>query len=410
MEMKFDYVIPKRLDGDDYITPQRFRQNKDARLYIPQVSAGVTVFSEIPDHVQRMVTPTGMGGKLVYVYNFTDTALCMIDSRNAIVIIEPLQYSGMRDISNLLGTIVVEVVYHNQDKMISKSSEVYLEARRDAFVGLTLGTPTDNMYNSDHAYDTLFTKAAETQRFRYTIPKVAPLLDKYDGAFYLSDIDIVIGEVINPSKIWVHPNSEPTLIAKAAPHGKVGESLDVNVSINDNHHVFGKAFINISGTALEIPVTRDPSQPEGISVWFDVRVAGSKPTFYTFDDKTCPLKIYTNRTDALGNGSPEKVLEQQMLEEKGRIAREKQQYDRDEFERNKRAKIEEEIRKQEELKRQQAQQKREDDRRKEQEKNFDRAERTSFWRKIVIEGTKLIAAVASAAVVVIGLYLKHKAS
>ena len=52
--------------------------------------------------------------------------------KNGIVIIEPLQYSGMCDITNLLGTVMVEVVYHNQDQVISKSSEVYLEARRDA--------------------------------------------------------------------------------------------------------------------------------------------------------------------------------------------------------------------------------------------------------------------------------------
>ena len=408
--MNFEYVIPKRLDAKEYIAPQRFRQNKDARQYSPLVSAGALVFSEIADHVQRMVTPTGVGGKLVYVYNFTDTAICMIDSRNGIVVIEPLQYSGMRDITNLLGTIMVEVVYHNQDQVITKSSEVYLEARRDALVGLSLGAPTDNLYNTDHMYDTIATKASEVQRYRYTISKATTILSDYDGAFYLSDVDIVIGEIRNPSKIWVHPNSESELKAKARPHGKLDQSLDVTVSINDNHHVYDKAFINISGTALEVPVTRNPSQPERISVWFNVQRPGSRPQFYAIDSKECPIRIYTNQTEALGAGSAEKVLEKALLEAKAELARQKQQFERDEFDRNQKRQVEEERRKYEELKRQQEFQEREDERRKEQEKNFDRAERISFWRKVLIEGTKAIAAAASAAVVMIGLYVKHKAS
>ncbi len=408
--MNFEYVIPKRLDAKEYIAPQRFRQNKDARQYSPLVSAGALVFSEIADHVQRMVTPTGVGGKLVYVYNFTDTAICMIDSRNGIVIIEPLQYSGMRDITNLLGTVMVEVVYHNQDQVISKASEVYLEARRDALVGLSLGVPTDNLYNTDHLYDTIATKASEVQRHRYTITKVSEILHRYGGAFYLSDVDIVIGEMRNPSKIWVHPNSESELKAKARPHGKLDESLDVTVCINDNHHVFDKAFINISGTALEVPVTRNPSQPEGISVWFNVQQPGTRPKMYAFDSKECPLKIYTNQTEALGAGSSEKILEKELLEGKAELARQKQEFEKEQFKREQQRQAEDERRKQEDIKRQQEAQEREDARRRQQEKNFDRAERVSFWRKVLIEGTKAIAAAASAAVVIIGLYVKHKAS
>lgn len=408
--MNFEYVIPKRLDAQDYIAPQRFRQNKDSRLYSPIVSAGALVFSEIADHVQRMVTPVGVGGKLVYVYNFTDTAICMIDSRNGIVIIEPLQYSGMRDITNLLGTVMVEVVYHNQDQVISKASEVYLEARRDAFIGLTLGVPTDNLYNTDHMYDTIATKASEIQRHRYTISKVTSLFSNYGGAFYLSDADIVIGEIRNPSKVWVHPNSEPELKAKARPHGKLDQSLDVTVSINDNHHIYDKAFINISGTALEVPVTRNPSQPEGISVWYNVQQPGTSAKLYAIDGKDCPVRIYTNQTEALGAGSAEKILEKELLEGKAELARQKQAFEKEQFMREQQRQAEDERRKQEDLKRQQESQEREDARRKQQEKDYDRAERISFWRKVLIEGTKCIAAAASAAVVMIGLYVKHKAS
>lgn len=408
--MSFEYVIPRRICSADMVKPIHYRQGKDSRMLPPQISAGFTTFSEISDIVQGITTPTGVGGKTIYLYNFTDTALCIVDSSNALIIIEPVEYAGTKDISHLQGSIIVEVVYNNQDRMISKSSEVYLDQRRRALVGLDLGLPAENFYNDDNDFDNIYTKASTNQRFRYTITKPLDVLKKYHGAFYMSDLDIVVGTLHNPKRIWIHPNSDRIVKKKARPRMKQSESLGVEMYINDLHHVYDRAFINISGKVLEVPVLRDPSIPEGSVIWFNVHENNSIPEHYPITDQECPIIFYTNMTDAEAAGNPEKLIERAIMEEKAKLNRDKMQYEREEFERQQRKADEAIKRAKEQAEQEQAARERENQRKKEHDKRTDSFEKVSFWRKMLLEGTKAVAAAATTAALIFTWYLKSKSA
>lgn len=408
--MSFEYVIPKRISSADMVKPIHYRQGKDSRTLPPQISAGFTVFSEISDLVQGITTPSGVGGKTVYMYNFTDTTLCIVDSTNALIIVEPVEYSGTRDISHLQGSIIVEVVYNNQDKKISKPSEVYLDQRRRALVGLDLGIPAENCYNDDSEFETIYDKASTNQRFRYVITKPLDVLKKYHGAFYLSDLDIVIGTTCNPKRVWIHPNSDRLVKKKARPRMKTTESLGVEMYINDLHHVYDRAFINISGKVLEVPVLRDPSIPEGSVIWFNVHDPTCRPEHFDIKCPDCPIIFYTNITDAEAAGNPEKLIERTIMEEKAKLNRDKMQFEREEFERQQR-KTDEAIRRaKEQAQQEQAAREREEKRKREHETRNDKFEKVSFWRKMLLEGTKAVAAAATTAALIFTWYAKSKSA
>lgn len=407
--MSFEYVIPKRISSTDMVKPIHYRQGKDTRLLPPQVSAGFTVFSEVSDFVQGIHTPTGVGGKTIYMYNFTDIPLVIVDSTNAIVIVEPVEYSGTRDISHLQGSIIVEVVYNNQDKMISKSSQVYLDQRRRALVGLDLGTPAENCYNDDNEYEDIYSKASTNQRFRYVITNPLDVLKKHSGAFYMSDLDIVIGTTSNPKRVWIHPKSDRLVKKRARPRMRPTDSLGVEMYINDLHHVYDRAFINISGKVLEVPVLRDPSIPEGSVIWFNVHDPNTPPEHYDINSPECPIKFYTNVTDAEAAGNPEKLIEKAIMEEKAKLNQDKMKFEREEFERQ-RIRNEEAARKaREQAEQDRIARERENERRKENEKRADKFEKVSFWRKMLLEGTKAVAAAATTAALIFTWYAKSKA-
>lgn len=406
--MTFDYVIPSRLEHADMRQPLRFRQQLDVRLPIPSIMVGCVVYSEIADMIQRKSTPVGCGGKTVYLYNFTDTPLCMIDNKNGIIIVEPFVYAGNLEMSDIEGSIVVEVVYNNQDPTLSQSSLKYLNQRRSALVGLELGVPSENIYNDSSSFDTMFTKSNENQRFRYIINNGSEILRKYNGAFYLDDVDIVIGSTRDSSKIWIHPKSDKDVKIKARSRYSEVTSLGLDISINDNHHVFDRAFINIAGRALEVPVTRDPAVDEGVWLWYNVHDPGTAPHRYKLVDS--PLKIYTNITDAISGGSPEKLIEKEILSEKttfqkDKIASEREEHRRaqEENDRKRKAQQEHEAHQQRERERQQ-------EFNRQQQKNNEKYERVSFWRKMLLEGTKAVAAAAATAALIFGWYMKQKKS
>lgn len=406
--MTFDYIIPSRLEQSDMRQPKRFRQQSDVRYPLPSISLGCTVYSDIPDLIQRKSTPIGVGGKTIYLYNFTDISLCMIDSKNAITIVEPFVYAGNQDMSDILGSIIIEVVYNNQDTALSQSSLIYLNQRRSALVGLELGVPSENFYNDSALQDTIFTKANENQRFRYVVDRGSDTIRKYGGAFYLEDLDIVIGNVHDLSKVWIHPKSDIDVKVKARPrHSKV-KSLGIDITINDNQHYYDRAFVNIGGKVLEVPVIRDPSMKEGVWVWYNVHDPGSAPQCYPVEES--PLKVYTNKMDAQSAGSPEKLIEKEILNEKTTLLRDKIKADKQEHDRAK----EEAERRRQQQREQEQQQQRERDRQyqqqQQQQKNNEKFERISFWRKMLLEGTKAVAAAATTAALIFGWYMKQKKS
>lgn len=403
--MTFEYVIPTRLDPADMRKPARFRQLPD-RYLVPHITIGCTVYSDTMDILQQKPSPSGTGGRSVYLYNFTDTPICMIDSKNGIVIVEPFVYAGSQDISDWQGTIVVEVMYNNQDSRLSESSLIYLNQRRYALVGLDLGVPSENLYNDVNDFDNIFTKANENQRHRFVIDNAVSVLNKNGGAFYIEDVDVIIGSTLDKAKIWIHPKSDKNALARARPREPNISALGIDISINDIQHLYDKAFVNLASSVIEIPVTRDPSRVEGVTVWYNVHDPGSSPQIYSFAD--CPLKIFTNKTDAQSVGSPEKILEKEILKEKNNFQREKFDYDKWEALKQK----EENDRKRAHQREQEAQHKRERERQweqqQQQQKNNEKFERISFWRKMLLEGTKAVVAAATTAALIFGWYVKQK--
>jgi hypothetical protein len=322
--MSYRYKIPSSLTHEEVGDAIRFRQGKVYEVNRAQtISSGLNSLSTYLDEFFVQPTPVGCGGKLVYLYNFTDTAISMIDSNNAISIAEPLDYLDRAGEPVFGGCIIVEVIHLNQAGQLSDNSNNYLKHRRAALAGLDLGMPAENCYNDNSRYDSILTKAIENQRMRFVIGDVGELFKKYGGAFFISDADAVITAVTNPELIWIHPRSSHDVKKKARPNIGAVDSLGVDISINDTAHRYERAFINLSGQAIEVPIIRDNSIPDGVTIWSNIYAVGTRPGFYSFDDKTMPMKIYSNTMDAIAGGSVDKLLESALLEQKNALAKEK---------------------------------------------------------------------------------------
>lgn len=408
--MSFEYIIPPEVKNAELAAPYFLSQVAGPNDIRTQLSVGKMHYTEILDRVQCTFTPRGIGGRLVYVYNFTNFPICLIDNTNAITIIDSAYNSNLVPQDGLHGKIIVEVATNNQDQKISQMNDAYLKRRREAFVGMDLGYHGDNCYN-DEAYDnTISAKASQNQRLRFIITDPLALFKDNGGAFYLRDANIVIGMMNDPNKIWLHPDSEKTIKLKARPKMKNTESLGVEVYINDNEHVFDKAFVNVAGEVLEVPVTRNANEPNQISLWFDVHSQGTTPMHYKFDDRNCPVEIYRSRADALSGGSPDKVIDKEILEIKAKLAKEKTEYDQAEFERQRIRAEEQAQRQREELENQRREKEKDQQLKHEQAKYNQKVEKVSFWRKFMVEGVKTVAAVAACVTSAVGLYLKYKAA
>lgn len=405
--MEPQFIVPQRIAPEDMLNPTRTVHGPSDRFLTQAIAAGFITYSDAADFAERRCVATGSGGKTIYAYNFTASPICMVDSNNAIMIIEPIPYAANRDLASIQGSIIIEVVYNNQSQNLSKPCEAYLRHRKAALEGLEFGTVVDQMMNDDLVH-TFVEKASMNLRQRFTITEPDNTFQKYGGAFYVEDLDVVIGSTSNLNRIWIHPRSNPDVLKKARPRSTEVNSLGMEIYINDLRHAYDKAFVNISGKVVEVPVIRDPSMPEGYSIWYNVHEPNSKPQRYPIDGVDCPIKFYTNVTDAQAAGNPERLIEQKILEEKAKLNQSKVDYERDEFERNRR-KVEDELkRRQEQLEEEKRRQEQEAQRRKENEKRQEQLEKVSFWRKMLLEGTKAVAAAATTAALMFGWYMKQK--
>ena len=416
--MSFNYVIPPQMDKGDYTTPALSRQDVYGHMSMVGQSNAA---NRIGGHYCGLIDesfPSGIGGIYVKVYNFTDNPIVMVDCANGITILEPIsRFDGNGETPPEVLTI--DVMYLNQDKRISPESASYLRDRIIALTGCDLPYPAAHGMNGQ-GEDNYINRANTNRRYRFVVPAGRDTMNKYGGAFYFEEADIVIGTIKDSKQVLIHPKSDDALLAKARPRLEAVKSLGSEIGVNDTAHRYERVFTNVFGSVMEIPITRDPAKPDGVMLWENVHQHNTQPTHYSLDDKDMPVKLFSCRKSAEVGGSPEKLVELQLSQDKLRLAEEKLRHEREDFARTKEReelhakqameKFERETQERERVEQERARERqREHERRVHEERNRERVENVTFWRKFLVEGTKTIAAMATVATIAWTWYMKKKA-
>lgn len=408
--MSFNFVIPQTLNEDDHTTPAIFRQDVYGSIRMPG--------SEIPglrlagkyDGFLDETTPQGIGGVFVRAYNFTDKPIVMLDANNNATILEPILRMGQEHVDG--ETIVVDVMYLNQDQRISRQGEEYLKHRRQAWTGSDMTDPVIDGLTGD-----FIKKSNQNRIYRYFIPANEEIMQRYDEAFFFEPGNIVLGTIRDVKKILVHPKADDAHLKKARPKLEAIKSLGAEIGVNDPDHVHDKVFTNVFGNVLEIPITRDPNKPSGITVWENVHRNNSSPVLHLLEDPSTPVKIFPSRKSAEAGGDPQKLTELKLVQQKLDLAEAKIKSDAEEHQRQlilaeqaretAQAKAVADMATKEHEAMLRAQER---ERRILDERQREHIENVSFWRKVLLEGAKTIGAIAATATLLFGWYAKKKAA
>lgn len=449
--------MPSRLDTDsgyvtlDTIALRRGEQNPLSRSIYSR--CGTVSISRITDiSLGVSLQAAGVGGSTLQIYNFTRQPISIIDSSNAVVIIEPIRDS-CNESSIYQDQVIVDITHGSDYDSATPEMGEYLRQRELAFRSQPKDCILSNEVNN-------YPKVGLTKFLhRFTFDRFDELLASYDGAMYFQEANIIFQSLTKPNDIAIHPQS-PTTLKDAAGfrEDKLKPSFKFSLGLNDNAHNFEKAFVNLSGEVVELEISRDPVLEDGVRVYQQGR-ATRKPIveFYPLEQLgQSPYTIYRTRQDALEGGDRLKQKEYEAVEQKIRMMeikhqqaeeelvrrqeslkqqeilqqqkhqREQEQFDRKVKEEEYQRKVKEEelriqreneerariFRIQEEDRLRKLKNEEEDRMRDQKERDRirnEKVENVSFWRKFISEGVRTVAAVATAVAVTMGWYLKRKA-
>lgn len=408
--MSFNFVIPQTLNDDDHTKPAIFRQDVYGDIRMPGNEIQGLRLAGKYDGFLDETTPQGIGGVFVRAYNFTDKPIVMLDANNNATILEPVLRMGPDHVDG--EAIVVDVMYLNQDQRISRQGEEYLKHRRQAWTGSDMTDPV-----VDGLSGNFIKKANQNRIYRYFITATDEIMQRYDDAFYFEPGNIVLGTIRDVKKILVHPKSDDAHLKKARPKLEAVKSLGAEIGVNDPDHVHDKVFTNVFGNVLEVPITRDPSKPSGVTVWENVHRNNSAPVTHLLDDPTMPVKLFPSRKSAEAGGDPQKLTELELTKRKLDLAEAKIKSDTEDHQRQLEAAEQARITAQAKAATDAAAREHdaairahERERRILDERQREHIENVSFWRKVLLEGAKTIGAIAATATLLIGWYAKKKAA
>lgn len=447
--------------------PQRLSHEDDVRSYNACDSDSI-----IKEYISRVVDKSVMitrsqadcSERKVYL-NFTDRPLMMIGQDNVPHILPIVKLDKYIDFC-LNALVIITIPPHTDASTLTSEVD-------DAVTNFT-----QHRYNALSNIDPEHRKLSSgtldpfTSSLYFNTPKIDILTDitgklKTFNGFYSGALDRVIVDFMRPSLThWVHPRSDYAVKVNLTPaDDKESKVMRVSYSINDpltQHH---KAFINISGDVIEIPITRDDAKPAILTVRHEVNGRVVSENAYPLDDPKKPVRLYADKQSALDLGDAnavmnkishdhklerleaeikaaeqkciyeskkvevaEKKLESELRNaeiraelEKKKLEDQKEMFDRqakidreryEEAERAaKRAREDAEtLRRQQQEDREHARRARESDEaaKRRHEEEARKSEKESFWRRGVIEGMKVVAAVASTILTGIGLWVKFK--
>lgn len=412
--MSFNFVIPRTLQLDDHTKPATITQDLYSGMKMPGSEVPGLRLAGKYDGFFDELTPQGIGGVFVRAYNFTDKPIVMVDANNNATMLEPVLRMGQEHVTG--ETIVVDIFYLNQDQRISRQSEEYLKNRRKAWINTDMTDPVVDGLNGNFV-----AKANLNRMYRYYIPASDEVFERYDDAFFFEPGTIVLGTIKDINKVLVHPKSDDAHLKKGRPKLESVRSLGAEIGVNDPDHVHDKVFTTVFGSVVEVPITRDPTKPSGITYWENVHQNNSQPVQHQLGDPNLPVKLYANRLAAETGGAPDKQIELDLVKEKLALAQSKIISDKEDYQRSLEqskaaadaaaAKIEHDRNEREKAREQEALLRERDLKRKAHEdRNREHVENVSFWRKVLLEGAKTIGAIAATATLLFGWYAKKKAS
>lgn len=418
--MGLEYFIPRQLLEVDFPKPQTLTQDPNGMLngfdtQLHNLAGESNNFLHKP-------TAMGVGGMYIRAFNYTDKPIVMIDANNVAIILDPQQRVGMNDRygSEL---IVVDVIQLNQDAHVSPRGLDYLAKRREAFTGLECTSPAIDTYSENYVL-----KSNQNRLYRYNLDGSDTRFNQYEGAFFFEEAGVVFGTIEDVNKVLVHPKASDVHLMKSHPKLADVKSLGSEIGVNDPDHKYERLFTVVYGVVKEVPISRNRTLPSGITYWENVHQKNSAPLFSELDIANVPIKLYTSIAEAETGGSPEKAIELEVIREKIKLQQNKATADREEHDRvlqkaeldrqaakekaehdreTARLKAEQDAKlREEDLKYRERESKRKAD----EERNREKVENISFWRKVLVEGVKTITTIASVAALALGWYIKQKAT
>lgn len=259
----------------------------------------------------------------VIVTNYTQKAISVIDRFNRVRTINPT-YNLHSEQSGFEGCVVVEKIigrnhYVGGDQDVNYRKYISMEALKQK----------DNVrgfYEIDDPYDL-------TEQYHYfeqtIIRDIDKSLNQHSGAFYIGVTDLVFVSTDPTNVTFLHPLTDSYTKMTLCPSYGSESTTGVELFINDREHTMTRAFTNMGGVVLEVPIQRNPSLRNGIYVSTttidEFRKVNRSTKYYNFTDTDSPVRVFDSRNDAESKGSNDAILEKQILDLKQEIARAKEE-------------------------------------------------------------------------------------
>lgn len=147
----------------------------------------------------------------------------------------------------------------------------------------------------------------------YSFPSFDTLMEKYGGAFYCHELDLVFTTPYVKTNV-IHPSTRAAELAELfKDQDMIDGGLSFKLLINDPQHLYAKAFINVGGMVIEVPLQRKTVEAPGVIITRQ-RGGGADPAApivnqYSLDDEELPIRIFKSYSEAEAYGDPTKAVE-----------------------------------------------------------------------------------------------------
>lgn len=247
----------------------------------------------------------------VILTNYTNHPLTLIDRDNRARTIEPvcLSHPGEFD---FIDAVVIERIIVKQETFNAKPDS--------AFHKYAKLNPLRRRANVKAFYDS-YNVDGRPEDYHFLdqaiIHNVDSLLKSHDGGFYIETMGYVVTQPDTANVTYIHPQTDSITKMELCPSASNESSAFFELFLNDTDHLYEKAFTNLTGVVIEIPIQRNSQLPNGIHYVtgnLDQYRNRSKSTYhYGFDNEDCPIKIFSSKVDAATLGNADTIAEKEIL-------------------------------------------------------------------------------------------------